>query len=170
MIVMRITNVVARAKISGFEKSVILDGICNAEYRPNGFPAICFPAENGATVSLFDSGKMTSKGAKSTDFAVRSIYQHVERIKKLGTRITIISNPTISLIVSHVSFGRTLDIKRLQKIAQFKKKVSKFNSIQLAFPHNINVQAYVDSLVISGCDTVKMIMIAKRLKRYTVKG
>ena len=168
MIVMRIINVVARAEISGFEKGVILDGICNAEYRPNGFPAICFPVENGITVSLFDSGKMTSKGAKSTDFAVQSIYQHVEKIQKLRAGVTITADPTISLIVSHVSFGRTLDIDRLQEITEFKKKVNRFGSIQLVFPHNINVQAYANSLVISGCDTLRMIMIVKRLKRYTI--
>ncbi len=169
MIVMKITNVVSKCTISGFEKDVILSGISNAEYRPNGFPAICTLMNNGITISLFDSGKIISMGAKSSEDSLESIIHYIKRIKKLGMNITVLSKAVVSLIVSHVSFGKKIDIESLKKTSQFKKEIKRFSSIQLGFDQNINVQAYSENLVISGKDVNEMMSVVKQLEKYTVK-
>ncbi len=165
---MRITNVVSKAAISGFEKDIILDAINTAEYRPNGFPAICV-RENHITISLFDSGKITSKGACSTDNSIQSINQFIKRIRKLGMKISVTSKPTISLIVCNVSFGKRMDIASLKRTLQFKKEIKRFSAIQLKFPNNVNVQAYDYSLLISGDDITHMMGIVKDLEKYTME-
>ncbi len=168
MILMNIINVNAKAKISGFDTDAIIDGITNAEYRPNGFPAICIGSDSGITISLFDSGKINSKRAKSTDSAILAINNFVKTLKKLGMKISILSKPSIYLIVTNVFYEKRINIKSLKSLPEFKKEIKRFSSIQLVFPNNVNVLAYENSLRVSGNDISHMMQVVNSLKKHTI--
>lgn len=171
MPVVTIVNVVAKSRISGFDKEIILDKMNDAEYRPNGFPAICV-SMNGIILSLFDSGKLTSTRGTSINSAISSINNYIKRIRKLKMDITILSKPTVSMIVSRVSFGgeKKMDIATLKRIPQFKKEIKKFSSIQLVFAaahNNVSVLAYADKVMISGSNMTEIISVINILEEYT---
>lgn len=164
MIVVEITNVVAKAAISGWSKDTILGKIADAQYRPNGFPAICI-MQKKATVSLFDSGKITSMGSKSIQGALESINDFCKRLKSFGMKIRIDAKPTVSMITSKVSLGRKINISSLRGMPEFKKDVDRFSCIQIVFD-DADVMAYESYLKISAKNEQNIISTAKKIDAY----
>lgn len=57
----KIVNVVAKAKIAGFDIQKILESIEDTTFRQNNFPALGMNV-NHSKIWLFDSGKIASLG------------------------------------------------------------------------------------------------------------
>ena len=170
MIVMAIANVVARSRISGLDRDTALERFEGAQYRPNGYPALYIPMEKGVKISVFDSGKLVSAGANSISLATRSISLFVRAARRAGMKVSVLSRPVISLIVSHVSFpGRIIDLAGLRATPHFGKEVRVFCRIDLRFPNDgVTVGAYGDSLVVRGRDIQGMARVARYIERYTM--
>ncbi len=165
MITVQIDNVVTTAQVTRFNTNSIVYWP-KVEFRPNGYPGICIH-ERHVTLSVFDSGKIVSKGSKGTKDAIQSILDFIQRLKKSGIKVSLKSKPTISMIVAHVRFEpKRLDIQRLKELPEFHKEIKRFASIQLKFKEG-NVQAYESKIVISSTSIDDITRIAKKMRRYT---
>jgi TATA-box binding protein (TBP) (component of TFIID and TFIIIB) len=159
------TNVVVSAKISGFDQNKILKNMFLAEFRPNDFPGICVPLGKNAQISLFDSGKITSKGASYVDWAIESIDIFIKQLRKLGMDIIIISKPVTSVIVFKILLDGKIDIAKIKTLPEFKKMIRGFNSAHLQFP-NASLQVFADKITASSKTIDEIIPIAKMLEKY----
>ena len=165
MITAQIDNVVATASVTKFDTKHIVYWPM-VEFRPNGYPGICVHEKN-ITLSIFDSGKIVSKGSKDPDTAINSILYFIKRLKKSGLKVAIKSKPVINMVVSHVNFEpKILDITRLKELPEFHKEIKRFACIQLKFKEG-NVQVYKSKLVISTRRIEDISRLVKRLRRYT---
>ena len=165
MITAKIENVVATASISKFDTKEIIYWPM-VEFRPNGYPGICVHVKN-ITLSIFDSGKIVSKGSKDPDIAINSILNFIKRLKKSGLKVAIKSKPVINMIVSHVNLApKILDITRLKELPEFHKEIKRFACLQLKFKEG-NVQVYKSKLVISTKRVEDINLLVKKLRRYT---
>jgi len=86
----------------------------NVEYNPEQFPGLVMRIKEPKTSALlFSSGKVVCTGAKSKDYAKKSIHKIIESLKKVNIEIT--TEPTLEIqnLVGAGAVGFNLNLNML---------------------------------------------------------
>ncbi len=163
--IIKITNYVSSAEISGFDVDIILKKIHGVKYRPNGFPATVITTKQ-RTINLYDSGKMTSTKSTTQEKAIQSLHDFVRELNDIGMKCIVTSQPQIVMISAIVEYHGVINVDVLRGTIHYTKDIQSFPAIQMSFPNGVAIKAYDTKLVITASSIDSMIPAILEIKKY----
>lgn len=110
----KIQNVVVSVN---FKHEILLDDVVNhykdIEYNPERFPGICIrltPPSPKSTILLFKNGKAIITGLKNTHDVPKVISKIIQKLERIGIKISPDPEYSISNVVSSINFKRKINL------------------------------------------------------------
>jgi transcription initiation factor TFIID TATA-box-binding protein len=114
MLSIEIVNVIATTRIKGKINVISLSKeLPNTKYNPAIFAGLVYRRTDKPTIILFESGRISSHGAKSEKTAKSAIVEILAEINKMGCvpKGVEIENITIQNVVGTANFGHEIDLE-----------------------------------------------------------